>query len=143
MADQGVLDLVTVESGQVPLSEEPVLQAEMLFECMGMGMGMGMGMRESQAQPCGITLSLPHFVIFSMPVLDNHCHSSSSLRDGCGQCTSWFISMIGSRIASTIISTTPPITRIITGSSRVRNTARRRSSDCVSNWAARSSICSS
>ncbi len=33
-------------------------------------------------------------------------------------CTSWFISMIGISTASTIVGTTPPITRIMVGSSR-------------------------
>src|SRR5947209_20404230 len=37
------------------------------------------------------------------------------------QRTNWLISMIGSRTASTIISTTAPMTRIIAGSSNVRN----------------------
>ncbi len=48
-----ILDLVKVESGQVPLSEEPVLLAEVVLECVGMV--------EPEAQQRDIALSFPQF----------------------------------------------------------------------------------
>ncbi|MEO8104125.1 MAG: ATP-binding protein, partial [Betaproteobacteria bacterium] len=48
-----ILDLAKVESRQVPLSEEPVLLAEVLLECQGM--------IEPQAQQRGIKLAFPRF----------------------------------------------------------------------------------
>ena len=48
-----ILDLAKVESGQVPLSKEPVLLSEVMLECQGM--------IEPQAQQYGITLSFPSF----------------------------------------------------------------------------------
>ena len=51
-----ILDLAKVESGQVPLSEEPVSLTEVMLECQAM--------IEPQAQQRGIQLSLPPF--------DNH-----------------------------------------------------------------------
>jgi PAS domain S-box-containing protein len=48
-----ILDLAKVESGQVPLSEEPVSLAEVVLECEGM--------IEPQAQLRGIKLILPRF----------------------------------------------------------------------------------
>ena len=50
-----ILDLAKVESGQVPLSREPVLLAEVMPECQGMV--------ESQAQQRGIKLTFPRFDI--------------------------------------------------------------------------------
>jgi PAS domain S-box-containing protein len=50
-----ILDLAKVESGQVPLSPEPVALAEVILECQGM--------IELQAQQRGITLKFPHFEI--------------------------------------------------------------------------------
>src|SRR5207253_4437179 len=47
------LDLSKIESGQVPLSEEPVSLAEVMLECQGMV--------ESQAQQRGIKLTFPRF----------------------------------------------------------------------------------
>jgi PAS domain S-box-containing protein len=46
-----VLDLAKVESGQVPLSQEPVSLAEVMIECQGM--------IEPQAQQLGIKLTFP------------------------------------------------------------------------------------
>ena len=48
-----ILDLAKVESGRMPLSEEPVLLAEVMAECQGMV--------EAQANQRGITLTFPHF----------------------------------------------------------------------------------
>jgi PAS domain S-box-containing protein len=48
-----ILDLAKIESGQVPLSEEPVLLSEVMLECKGM--------IEPQAQQRGIKLTLPRF----------------------------------------------------------------------------------
>ena len=48
-----ILDLAKVESGQVPLSEEPVSLAEVMLECQCM--------IEPQAQQRGITLTFPEF----------------------------------------------------------------------------------
>ena len=48
-----VLDLAKVESGQIPLSPEPVSLAEVMLECRGM--------IEPQAQQRGITLIFPSF----------------------------------------------------------------------------------
>jgi len=50
-----ILDLAKVESGQVPLSEEPVSLAEVMLESQAM--------IEPQAQQRGITLSFPRFDI--------------------------------------------------------------------------------
>jgi len=50
-----ILDLAKVESGQVPLSEEPVSLAEIMVECQGM--------IEPQAQQRGIKLIFPRFDI--------------------------------------------------------------------------------
>ncbi len=50
-----ILDLAKVESGQVPLSPEPVSLAEVLLECRDM--------LEMQAQQRDITLIFPHFPI--------------------------------------------------------------------------------
>ncbi len=50
-----ILDLAKVESGQVPLSPEPVSLAEVLLECQGM--------IESQAQQRGIHMIFPPFDI--------------------------------------------------------------------------------
>ena len=46
-----ILDLTIIESGQIPLSKEPVLLSEILAECQGMF--------EQQAQQRGITLHFP------------------------------------------------------------------------------------
>jgi len=48
-----ILDLAKVESGQVPLSEEPVSLSEVLLECHGM--------IDPQAQLHGVTLDFPNF----------------------------------------------------------------------------------
>jgi PAS domain S-box-containing protein len=48
-----ILDLAKVESGQVPISPEPVSLAEVMLECQGM--------IETQAQERGIQLIFPHF----------------------------------------------------------------------------------
>jgi PAS domain S-box-containing protein len=48
-----ILDLAKIESGQIPLSPEPVSLAEVILECQGMV--------EPQAQQRGIQLSFPHF----------------------------------------------------------------------------------
>jgi CheY-like chemotaxis protein/nitrogen-specific signal transduction histidine kinase len=48
-----ILDLAKVESGQVPLSPEPVSLTEVMLECQGM--------IEPQAQQRGITLTFPRF----------------------------------------------------------------------------------
>ena len=48
-----ILDLAKVESGQMPLSEEPVLLAEVMAECRGMV--------EASARQRGITLVFPDF----------------------------------------------------------------------------------
>ena len=48
-----ILDLAKVESGQVPLSREPVSLAEVLLECQGM--------IEPQAQQRGISMTFPRF----------------------------------------------------------------------------------
>jgi len=50
-----ILDLAKVESGQVPLSPEPVSLAEVMLECQGM--------IEPQAQQLGIKLIFPQFSI--------------------------------------------------------------------------------
>ncbi|MEI7849588.1 MAG: PAS domain S-box protein [Chloroflexota bacterium] len=50
-----ILDLAKVESGQVPLSPEPVSLAEVILECQGM--------IELQSHQRGITLKFPHFEI--------------------------------------------------------------------------------
>jgi PAS domain S-box-containing protein len=50
-----ILDLAKVESGQVPMSEEPVSLAEVMLECQGMV--------ETQAQQRGICMTFPHFDI--------------------------------------------------------------------------------
>ena len=50
-----ILDLAKVESGQMPLSEEPVSLAEVMLECQGM--------IEPQAQQRGIKLIFPSFDI--------------------------------------------------------------------------------
>ena len=50
-----ILDLAKVESGQVPLSPEPVSMGEVMLECQGM--------IESQAQQRGIKLNFPQFDI--------------------------------------------------------------------------------
>jgi PAS domain S-box-containing protein len=50
-----ILDLAKVESGQVPLSEEPVSLAEVMLECQSM--------IEPQAQQRGIKLTFPQFDI--------------------------------------------------------------------------------
>ena len=50
-----ILDLAKVESGQVPLSQEPVSLAEVMLECQGM--------IEPQAQQRGIKLNFPRFDI--------------------------------------------------------------------------------
>jgi CheY-like chemotaxis protein len=50
-----ILDLAKVESGQVPLSREPVSLAEVLLECKGM--------IEPQAQQRGIHMTFPRFDI--------------------------------------------------------------------------------
>ncbi len=48
-----ILDLAKVESGQVPLSEEPVSLAEVMLECQGM--------TDPQAQQRGIDMRFPQF----------------------------------------------------------------------------------
>ena len=48
-----ILDLAKVESGQVPLSREPVSLAEVMLECQGM--------IEPQAQQRGIRMTFPRF----------------------------------------------------------------------------------
>ena len=48
-----ILDLAKIESGQVPLSPEPVSLGEVMLECQGM--------IESQAQQRGISLTFPRF----------------------------------------------------------------------------------
>jgi len=48
-----ILDLAKVESGQVPLSREPVSLAEVMLECRGM--------IEPQVQPRGIHMTFPQF----------------------------------------------------------------------------------
>jgi PAS domain S-box-containing protein len=48
-----ILDLAKVESGQMPLSREPVSLAEVMLECQGM--------MEPQAQQRGIRMSFPRF----------------------------------------------------------------------------------
>ncbi|MBE0623244.1 MAG: PAS domain S-box protein [Burkholderiales bacterium] len=50
-----ILDLAKVESGQVPMSREPVSLAEVMQECQGM--------TDPQAQQCGIEISFPEFSI--------------------------------------------------------------------------------
>ncbi len=50
-----ILDLAVIESGQVPISLEPVSLAEVMFECQGM--------IEPQAQQRGIKLTFPQFDI--------------------------------------------------------------------------------
>jgi PAS domain S-box-containing protein len=50
-----ILDLVKVESGKVPISQETVLLAEVLLECQGMV--------EPLAKQAGITLAFPQFDI--------------------------------------------------------------------------------
>jgi PAS domain S-box-containing protein len=50
-----ILDLAKVESGQVPLSQEPVSLAEVILECQGIV--------ESQAQQRGVKLTFPEFDI--------------------------------------------------------------------------------
>jgi len=50
-----ILDLAVIESGQVPISLEPVSLAEVMFECQGM--------IEPQAQQRGIKLIFPQFDI--------------------------------------------------------------------------------
>ncbi len=50
-----ILDLAKVESGQVPLSQEPVSLAEVMLECQGM--------IEPQAQQRGIHMTFPRFDI--------------------------------------------------------------------------------
>jgi CheY-like chemotaxis protein len=50
-----ILDLAKVESGQVPLSPEPVSLAEVMLECQSM--------IETQAQQSGIKLTFPRFEI--------------------------------------------------------------------------------
>ena len=50
-----ILDLAKVESGQVPMSREPVSLAEVMFECKGM--------IEPKAQERGITMTFPPFDI--------------------------------------------------------------------------------
>jgi len=50
-----ILDLVKIESGRVPLSQEPVLLAEVMRECQSMV--------EPQAQQRGIKLTFPRFDI--------------------------------------------------------------------------------
>jgi PAS domain S-box-containing protein len=50
-----ILDLAKVESGQVPLSQEPVSLAEVMLECQGM--------IEPQAQQRGISMTFPPFDI--------------------------------------------------------------------------------
>jgi CheY-like chemotaxis protein len=50
-----ILDLAKVESGQVPLSEEPVSLSEVMLECQSM--------IEPQAQQFGIKLTFPQFDI--------------------------------------------------------------------------------
>jgi PAS domain S-box-containing protein len=50
-----VLDLTKIESRQVPLSQEPVLLAEVMLECQGM--------IEPQAQQRGICITFPQFDI--------------------------------------------------------------------------------
>jgi PAS domain S-box-containing protein len=50
-----ILDLAKIESGQVPLSREPVSLAEVVLECQGM--------IEPQAQQRGIKLTFPQFDI--------------------------------------------------------------------------------
>ena len=50
-----ILDLAKVESGQIPLSPEPVSLAEVMLECQGMV--------ETQARERGITLIFPKFDI--------------------------------------------------------------------------------
>jgi PAS domain S-box-containing protein len=50
-----ILDLAVIESGQVPISLEPVSLAELMFECQGM--------IEPQAQQRGIKLIFPQFDI--------------------------------------------------------------------------------
>jgi PAS domain S-box-containing protein len=48
-----ILDLAKVESGQVPMSHEPLSLAEVMQECQGM--------TDPQAQQCGIEMSFPGF----------------------------------------------------------------------------------
>ncbi|CAH1084944.1 PAS domain S-box protein [Candidatus Nitrotoga sp. 1052] len=50
-----ILDLAVIESGQVPISQEPVALAEIMLECQGM--------IEPQAQQRGIKLTFPQFDI--------------------------------------------------------------------------------
>ncbi len=50
-----ILDLAKIESGQVPLSREPVSLAEVMLECQGM--------IEPQAQQRGISMTFPPFDI--------------------------------------------------------------------------------
>jgi hypothetical protein len=50
-----ILDLAKVESGQVPMSKEPVSLAEVMLECQGM--------TETQAQQHGIHMTFPQFEI--------------------------------------------------------------------------------
>ena len=50
-----ILDLAKVESGQMPMSREPVSLAEVMLECQGMV--------EPQAQQHGISLTFPQFAI--------------------------------------------------------------------------------
>ena len=50
-----ILDLAKVETGQVPLSKEPVSLAEVMLECQGM--------IEPQAQQRGIRITFPQFDI--------------------------------------------------------------------------------
>jgi len=50
-----ILDLAKVESGQVPLSQEPIALAEVILECQGM--------IEPQAQERGIRMTFPRFDI--------------------------------------------------------------------------------
>jgi len=57
-----ILDLATVESGQVPLSVEPVSLAEVLLECRGM--------IEPQTQKRGIRMIFPHFDVPRFIIVD-------------------------------------------------------------------------
>jgi PAS domain S-box-containing protein len=57
-----ILDLAKVESGQVPLSPEPVSLAEIMLECQGM--------IEPQAQECDVQLIFPYFNIPSFVKAD-------------------------------------------------------------------------
>jgi CheY-like chemotaxis protein len=50
-----ILDLAKVESGQIPLSQEPVSLAEVMLECQAMS--------EPQAQQHGIKLTFPQFSV--------------------------------------------------------------------------------